>query len=131
MAEQSVTIKDAAKICNVSKATIRRKIKSGEIQAEKKTGKYGIEYTLDISELKKIQPDIFPEEKKEISLDIISEVLKNTLIECIYPELENIKARINSLETTILKELGLQGIQNIKDRDEIKKELHKILQARN
>ena len=46
MSGQGWTVKEAAKALGQSEKTIRRRIKSGEIKAERVPGKYGMEYRI-------------------------------------------------------------------------------------
>ena len=51
MGEEQYTIKEAAAVLGVSTDTIRRRIRSGRIKADKRSGPYGYIYYIPASEL--------------------------------------------------------------------------------
>ena len=78
--ETLYTIHEAAERLNVSKDTVRRRIKKGEIKAEKRQGPYGLAYYIPESELSPstvlqvvpIQRNITKQELKQVFDDSLS-----------------------------------------------------------
>lgn len=56
--ENWITIEQCAELLDCSKDTIRRRIKSGEIDAEKRVGNFGLQWMIDADKINKAMQDI-------------------------------------------------------------------------
>jgi excisionase family DNA binding protein len=104
MEDRLLSIEEAAKALNVSKDTIRRRIKKGEIEAQKLPGPYGNMYYIkeedlataaEIVDLVTVSRQLRPQEIKEIMQAVI-EPLQQEIKE-LRQEVESLKGEIKQL----------------------------------
>lgn len=93
------TIKQAAEILEVSKSTIRRRIKSGSINAKKEEGPYGKQYFIPEEELDHAVAENDIIEIGQVNKPISKDMILNELTEAINKQnkalVEEVKADIN------------------------------------
>lgn len=134
------TIKQAAEILEVSTSTIRRRIKSGEYAAEKKSGPYGEQYYIPGSEIDQAVMENESVNISQVSKPVDKEEFVNTLIEAtedkykslfegiannIINKIEQQNEKLEGYEEE-LKELKDQNLQQSKENQkEIVKKLDK------
>lgn len=150
MNDDDLTIKQAAAVLKISPVTIRRKIKSGAVQTKMRKGKYGREYVIPRHELQKLQTEekiylppsidqLVQQAVKDIFVEVVDEIkiyLKDLITEKpsnlsdndkgIMDKIDALQIQINKLEISLLRELGVQGTESLKDKNEIKIEMDKI-----
>lgn len=131
------TIKQAAEILEVSTSTIRRRIKSGEYAAEKKSGPYGEQYYIPGSEIDQAVMENESVNISQVNKPVDKEEFVNTLIEAtedkykslfegiannIIDKIEQQNEKLEGYEEE-LKELKGQNLQQSKENKEDKKEI--------
>lgn len=93
------TIKQAAEILEVSKSTIRRRIKSGSIDANKEEGPYGEQYFIPEAELDHAVAENDIVEVGQVNKPISKDMILNELSEAINKQnralVEEVKEDIN------------------------------------
>lgn len=131
---EEYTIKQAAEVLEVSTSTVRRRIKSGELAAEKRKTSYGQQYFIPKKELDRAITDKDVVDIQEVSRPISQEELKNTLIEAVEGKnkalFKGIVDKIDKQQQTIddYKEQLEQQNELMKD---IKEELKDIKKKQN
>ena len=92
--ENYITIKQAAQALEVSPDTIRRRIKKGEIQAEKFNGEYGYAWYIPESEITKAREvvDVVP-----VNRSLSREQIKGVIKEAVSEEMQELKNQIEDL----------------------------------
>ena len=80
MAKKEYTIKQASEALDVSPTTVRRRIKSGKINAEKRTTEYGPTYFIPAEE---IDQAIMEKDVVEVTQPVDVEDLEDTLLKAI------------------------------------------------
>lgn len=80
MGDKEYTIKQASQALEVSTSTVRRRIKSGELKANKRNTEYGPTYYIPAVEIDRA---IMEEEVVKVTKPVEVEDLKNTLIETV------------------------------------------------
>ena len=100
----SVSIKQAAEMLNVSPATIRRRIKNGEIKAKKAEGKNGLQWVINPADLAESQEvkEVIP-----VTYNLTQEDLKAIVREAVKEELEPLKQKIDKLEEQLEEQTKL------------------------
>ena len=103
------TIKQAAEILEVSTSTIRRRIKSGKLAAEKRKTNYGQQYFIPAKELDRAITDKNVVDIQEVSKPISQEELKETLIQAVNDKqkalIDNAVNKIRQLPDTKIQEI--------------------------
>ena len=133
------TIKEVAKLLDISTSTVRRRIKSGELAAEKKSSPYGKQYfikgeNLDIAaseneviELKQINKPVSVDdlldkllEKSEQQNREIVDQAKNEIKDTITEQQKTIKELANQLEKMQQQQNEIKQRQNKSFIDKLK-----------
>jgi excisionase family DNA binding protein len=140
--DKKLTVKEAAEALGCSVATIRRRIKSGDIRAELKEGPYGETYYIsenDLAAATEIQ-EVIPI-KRELDLDQMHSLLTGAIQMAMQPladkinqqaeiikdqnkHIENLEKRIDSSEDT---ELLLEIKSRLEKQEELARERDKKL----
>lgn len=118
------TIKEVASILDISESTVRRKIKNGEIAAEKKEGPYGPTFFIPGKQIdSKVAQDIVEVVKTNKAIDTqrLQEVILKALEDRDDRLIENIENRAKEREERLIEALEKQTEQI----QELKKELNK------
>ncbi len=86
--ERYVTIAEAAKSLNVSKDTIRRRIKKGELNAQKLEGPYGYAYYINAKDLAQAQQivDVVP-----VSRNLSKKELQGVVQDAVQPLADEVR----------------------------------------
>ena len=104
MEDKLLSIEEAAKVLNVSKDTIRRRIKKGDIEAQKLPGPYGNMYYIkekdlaaaaEIVDLVTVSRQLRPEEIKELMQAVIYPLQQE--IKELRQEVQSLKGDIKQL----------------------------------
>lgn len=123
------SIKQAAEILEVSSSTVRRRIKSGELAAEKRKTSYGQQYFIAAKELDRVITDKEIVDIQEVSKPISQEELKKTLIEAVESKqkalIEGIADNINQRMDQQQQTIKTLNEQNKQDKEEIIEKLDK------
>ncbi|MGM0411079.1 MAG: helix-turn-helix domain-containing protein [Bacillota bacterium] len=107
---KNYTIKEAADLLDVSTSTIRRRIRSGKIYAEKKKTKFGSQYFIPEKEINKVIAEEEIIDIKESNKPIPLEDVKKQIINIIKEENQNIlDDRIEKIEKNIDKAIKSQN----------------------
>ena len=77
------TIKEAADLLDLSTSTIRRRIKSGELEAEKKETKFGPQYFIPADEINKATTENKVVDVKNINQPVPVEEFKNSIVRAV------------------------------------------------
>ncbi len=105
--DRLMTIDEVAQSLGVTKTTIRRRIKRGELLAVKKMGPYGEQYYVPESEVKTIREvtDVLPV-TRQISLPTFTETLEKAIVAANEPLRREVLNRVEDVrrELTALKE---------------------------
>lgn len=127
------SIKEAAEILEVSTSTVRRRIKSGKLAAEKKKTSYGQQYFIPAKELDRAVTDKEVVDIQEVSKPISQEELKKTLIEAVGNKqkalIEGITNSINQKVDEQHQSIKALNKQNKQDKEEIIEKLDKQQQV--
>lgn len=113
MVEKGLTIEQASELLGVSKDTVRRKIKKGELSAVKRIGVYGEQFFIDESEINVATEirDVIPV-VRNLSLQDFSNALESALCNAIAP----LQQQIESLATE--NKALMNELQSIKQEQE-------------
>ena len=105
MEERLYSIKEAAEALQVSKDTIRRRIKKGQIKAEKHEGPYGFAYYIKESQLAEVREirDVVP-----LNRPISREQLKGVVKEAVSEEFQGLRNEIEDLRRQLEETKQLQ-----------------------
>ena len=104
-----LTITEAAKALDVSKDTIRRRIKAGEITAEKRPSPYGEQYYMNPLELTgafrnvdvvTIEQTMTPEELKNLFTQAMQETISP-----LHSEINALKSELAATQTKLIEEI--------------------------
>lgn len=117
------TIKQAADILDVSKATIRRRIKSGKIAAELKEGPYGEQYFINADEIDQAVIENEVANIKEINKPITKDQFINELTEAL--DKRN-KALVDEAVNKVAERIQGQEKANMEDLKDKYDKQHKI-----
>lgn len=122
------TIQETAEILEISKSTVRRRIKSGKLKAELKPGPYGKQYYIPENELDQAVTDKEVMDIKEVSQPIDKEKFLSELTDAIGDDLsgEIEKVEDNLKETIKQENKGLK-----KDIQRLTRQLKKLKEQQN
>lgn len=113
------TIKQAAEILEVSTSTVRRRIKSKEIKAEKKESPYGKQYFIPGSELDRAVMEKDSIEIGQVSKPIDKEEFLNSVLEVTESNLKNL---FQGLENNIAAKIESQNQQIEEYKQQLKRQ---------
>ena len=119
--EKHLSIQETAEALGVSKDTVRRRIKKGQIHAEKFNGPYGLQYYIPESELSPAEINELIEVNRSLTPQEIKEVVQQAYAEQqgeIKQEIEGLKEQVNKLQKQLERrdqEL-LQAIRELQEK---------------
>ena len=121
-----LTIEQASELLGVSKNTVRRKIKAGELTAVKRVGAYGEQFFIDESEIDVATEirDVIPV-VRNVSLQDFSKALDRALESALGKAIEPLQQQIDTLVTDN-KALATQNKVLLDELQAIKQEQQRI-----
>ena len=101
--DEHVTVKEAAQLLEVSQRTVRRRIKSGKLEAEKIDGPYGKQYMLPADQFADIAKDIrdVVSVEQPVSIQRLQEAVQEAIKEVVQEEVKPLQERIDHLEAQL------------------------------
>ena len=124
---EEYSIKQAAEILDCSTSTVRRRIKSSKLKAEKKKTSYGQQYFISKKELDKAITEKNIVDIQEVSRPISQEELKNTLVEAMENNYQDLLENINKSITNIQEQQD-KSIRRYENKLERQSELIKNME---
>jgi excisionase family DNA binding protein len=119
-------IGQVAELLQISKDTVRRRIKSGEIKAVMEEGPYGKQYKIDPTQFAGVSPqtiDVIPV-TRQINIGELVQTIKSQVVEevkqTMQTELQEIKESQNRIEN-MLKDRDTKLLEEIRQRQENQK----------
>lgn len=100
--DEWLTIEQCAELLKVSKDTIRRRIKTGEIDAEKKIGDYGLQWMIDKAAINRAMQNIeVVPITRSVSVAELEQAMQRTIASAVSnavkAEIEPLKAEVQAL----------------------------------
>lgn len=111
--DEWLTIEQCAELLKVSKDTIRRRIKTGEIDAEKKIGDYGLQWMIDADKINKsmqsievvpITRSVSVAELEQAMARTIASAVSNAVSNAVKAEVEPLRAEVQALNDKLDKQ---------------------------
>lgn len=108
MENELLTIPQAAQLLNVCKDTVRRRIKLGEIKAEKREGPYGEQWVLPADQFNQaaVIQDVIPL-TRQVSVAELQAAMRHVIAEVVKEETAEMKAEVANLKEQIEATQGL------------------------
>ena len=122
------TIKEAAEILEVSTSTVRRRIKSGKIEAELKASPYGEQYYIPKNELNQAVKDKEVVDVKDVSKPIDKEQFLNELTDAVNA---NLSGDMEKVEDNIKESMKRQNEQLQEEIQALSEKVDQLQQQQN
>ncbi|ACB86499.1 helix-turn-helix domain-containing protein [Natranaerobius thermophilus] len=121
--KEEITVKEAAEALGVSRDTVMRRIRRGEMKAVKREGSYGDQWFIPASELQiydmqevvTVQKSMSPEQVQNIMQKAIRENIENMKEELREEVREDMKEEMESLKQTI-EDRDQKLVENLRNR---------------
>lgn len=137
MSKEEYTIKEAAQRLGISESTVRRRVKSGELSAEKKEGPYGDQWFIPkeeintaqtVTDVVEVDQPMSKEEVKNLISEAISETVDQALKEKFSSLEDSIKEQVKDEVENAVKEMSVnQERQSQTIKEEIEERDQKII----
>ena len=116
-----MTLDEAAQSLGVTKTTIRRRIKRGELHAIKKIGPYGEQYFVPRNEISTVQEvtDVVPV-TRQVNLLTLGDVIEQAIVSANEPLKTELVERINKVS------IEIASIKQLNERDSLKNEITEL-----
>ncbi|MBS4040103.1 MAG: helix-turn-helix domain-containing protein [Flavobacteriales bacterium] len=126
MDKKEFTINEASKLIGVNSATVRRRIKNGELKAELKDGAYGKQYMIPADQIQtpaQVITDVIPI-TRQVSITELTQMIKTQIMDEVRSELVEIKESQKRIEQSI-NDRDKKLLEEIRDRQHEKKPWYK------